>query len=171
MKLLSVVILSLCLQLLAGCIVEDDMARAWSLRPGDKVPDFSVVLSDGRRWNSADMHGRIYVVVFFNTGCKDCRRELPKLQEAYMAADGVNFICIAREESEKDISTFWREYSLTMPFAPQDDRAVYSLFAEAGIPRIYVVDQESVISATFSETDVISKDSILEAIKLAGVSL
>ncbi len=171
MKLLVGVVLSLCLQLLAGCVVEDDMGGAWSLRPGDKVPDFSVVLSDGRRWNSTDMRGSIYVVVFFNTGCKDCRRELPKLQEAYMAVDGIDFICIARDEKEEDISPFWDEHSLTMPFAPQDDRAVYSLFAEAGIPRIYVVDPGSVISATFSETDNISKDSILEAIRLAGGSL
>lgn len=131
---------------LGGCI-RDEEPQERSLAVGDRVPAFSVTLSDGRVWNSRAPRSLPAVIVFFNTGCGDCRRELPKLQAAYEEhASEAEFICIAREEDEADIAKYWRENGLTLPYSPQPDRKIYNLFANTWIPRIYVVDPQGLIT-------------------------
>ena len=166
--MMFVVVAVLAVMALAGCVTEDD-GPVRSLVPGDMMPEFSVALSGGRVWDSREMSGKVCVIVFFSTGCADCRRELPELQKAYVACkerpvDGLEFVCIAREQEEAEIGRYWREQGLTMPYAPQSDRSVYSLFANIGIPRVYVVNRESVITAVFSDTDEFSSNDIVTAV-------
>lgn len=127
---------------LSSCISEND-GPGRSLKAGDPVPEFSVTLSTGETVSTADMKGHTTVIVFFNTGCSDCQRELPKVQEAYdrALAEGtdVRFICIAREETDASISAYWEAEGLTLPYSPQPDRRIYNLFASQGIPRIYLI--------------------------------
>lgn len=166
----SVVVAVLAVMALPGCVTEDD-GPVRSLAPGDMMPEFSVALSGGRVWDSREMSGKVCVIVFFSTGCADCRRELPELQKAYdacMERQGVEFVCIAREQQEAEIGRYWSEHGLTMPYAPQSDRAVYSLFASAVIPRVYVVNRESVIAAVFSDADTFSAMDIIAAVESAS---
>ncbi len=166
----SVAVAALAVMALSGCVTEDD-GPVRSLVPGDRMPEFSVALSGGRVWDSREMSGKVCVIVFFSTGCADCRRELPELQKAYdacMERRGVEFVCIAREQQEAEIGRYWSEHGLTMPYAQQSDRAVYSLFASAGIPRVYVVNRESVIAAVFSDADTFSAMDIITAVESAS---
>ena len=55
--------------------VNDKEEPVWSLQPGDRLPDFEVVMSDGRRITTESLKGKHSVIVFFNTSCSDCRRE------------------------------------------------------------------------------------------------
>lgn len=150
-----------------GCV--KDEPDAWSLGPGDSVPDFTVTLHDGSSWSSTSMRGRGAVLVFFNTGCADCRRELPQVQAAYeeCAAKGmpVDFICIAREQTAADISGWWDSHGLTMPYSPQLDRALYNLFAAVGIPRIYVVGPRGVIISAYGPDSAPDSAILLDAIR------
>lgn len=154
--------------ILSGCITEKD-EPVWSLAPGDKLPDFSVTLSDGRRWSPADAAGKVCVIVLFNTGCGDCRRELPEVQKAYDALAGeAELVCIAREEDEAAVGAYWRENGLTLPYSPQPDRKIYSLFASSVIPRIYVADGRSVITAVFTDSDAPEAYVIVRAVAEAA---
>lgn len=146
-----------CLAALAAGCVKDEEQPEFSLGVGDRVPAFSVTLNDGSVWSSTELRGRGAVLVFFNTSCKDCQRELPLVQAAYEAsreqADAPDFMCIAREEDAGSIRAWWTEHGLTMPWSAQPDRAVYSLFATGGIPRVYVISPYRVITAASGPDD------------------
>lgn len=137
----------------SGCI-SDHEEPEWSLSAGDILPDFSVVTTEGRRVSASDSYTSPMVIIFFNTGCKDCREELPVIQKEYEqnlqlpADEQSQYICISREEGEGDVRKFWEEYNLTLPVSAQNDRHVYSMFASSGIPRIYKA-REGVITYTF----------------------
>lgn len=153
----------------AGCVKDEPDGR--TLRPGDGVPEFTVTLQDGSSWSSSSMRGRGAVLVFFNTECADCRRELPQVQAAYeeCSAKGmpVDFICIAREQTAADISGWWDSHGLTMPYSPQPDRALYNLFASVGIPRVYVVSPRGGITSAYGPDTAPDTATLLDAIGAA----
>lgn len=127
---------------LAGCIAEKEEPE-WALNAGDSLPRFSVTTLDGVEVSSADSYTAEMVIVFFNTTCADCRRELPLLQKQYEAdaalpeGERKRYICISREESAPDVAGYWAENNLTLPAAACSDRKIYSQFASSGIPRIF----------------------------------
>lgn len=148
--------------LLCGCI-KDDLPGEHSLAIGDRVPAFSVAMSDGTTFSSNELQGKRGMIVFFNTECPDCRRELPKIQQAYdRVKDDPEYkvICIAREEEEEGIAAYWRENGLTLPYSPQSDRAVYNLFATVSIPRMYITNPDLVIDAVYDDTTPFDPDNL-----------
>ena len=138
-----------------GCVSEDE-PQGPSLSVGATLPDFSVVMNDGNIVSSSSLKGHIPVIVFFNTGCSDCRKELPVIQSLwneYKDDSQVIIIPISREESEAEVLSYWKENGLTMPFSAQETRDVYSLFAPSVIPRIYMADKSGVITATYDDSN------------------
>lgn len=158
--------------LLCGC-VKEDADYGWEIPAGADLPSFSVRMCDGMTVSSADLYGHAGVIVFFHTGCPDCRRELPEVQRAYdacaAAGKDIRFLCIAREEEDPEISGYWQVNGLTLPYSPQPDREVYSLFASSVIPRIYVVSPDLRIAFSFSDRDMPSADMILSALDACGM--
>lgn len=138
-----------------GCISEND-PEGPSLGVGDSLPEFSVTLNTGETVSSSDLKGKHSAIVFFNTGCGDCRQELPvvnQLWDHYKDDPEVVILPIAREETEEEISEYWAESGFTMPYSPQKDRSVYNLFASSVIPRIYIAGPDRKITAAFDDSD------------------
>lgn len=133
--------------LFAGCINDDEPQEY--VKEGDLVPEISIKLSDGTDYNSRETDGKATVLIFFNTTCPDCRRELPILQTQYEQSDPekTRFVCISREEGKERVSAYWDETHLTMPWYADETRELFSMFAESGIPRIYVVSPNSRITS------------------------
>lgn len=132
-------LLALLLLVPVGCIRSDEPESDDEvlLREGDTMPWFEVTTLTGEVVSPATLSGHESVIVFFNTSCPDCRRELPEIQLMADREPDVSYICIARDEEAGSIIKFWNENNLTMPVAPQSDRAVYNLFARIGIPRLF----------------------------------
>lgn len=135
-----------------SCITEENSPvsgqEGTRITVGDSLPDFSVQTADGH-WVSKDsLLGCCSMVVFFHTGCGDCRKELPRIDSVYRHFTGkedFRLICIAREENAESITRFWTEKNLAMPYSPQSDRSVYQLFAHTGIPRIYISSPDGIV--------------------------
>ncbi|MDE6521392.1 MAG: redoxin domain-containing protein [Muribaculaceae bacterium] len=128
--------------LMAGCVGEKEEPE-WYLQPGDALPQFEVTTIEGEKVGSADSYKAELIIVFFNTTCPDCQRELPILQRQYEynlslpESERSQYICISREEGAADVEQYWSENHLTLPVSAQDDRNIYSKFASIGIPRIF----------------------------------
>lgn len=119
---------------------------------GQQLPEFNLTLNDGGTLRTADLAGRPSLIVFFNTQCGDCRKELPIVNQIYADyANRVQFVCISRSEGAESVSRFWEENHLTMPYSLQSDRTIYSLFALRTIPRIYLSDASLKVQRTFVE--------------------
>ena len=149
-----------------GCVTDDD-PKGPSLQVGDPLPQFSVTLNNGVEISTANLKGKVPVIVFFNTGCSDCRQELPVIQQLwdnYKENSNVVIAVIAREETKEEIQKYWAENGLSMPFSPQDNKEVYNLFAPSVIPRIYIADKSGIITATFDDSGMPSLETLISEI-------
>lgn len=64
-----------------ACIDDDVEEGTVDLQTGESIPVFSVVMDDGQIITSETLKGEVSLIVFFHTGCPDCRKELPVLQK------------------------------------------------------------------------------------------
>lgn len=145
--IVSGILLLLLTVLFAGCVRQDDEPNA-GVGVGEPLPAFSVTLNDGRIVTNKTLLGHTAVIEFFNTGCGDCRGQLPRLQAFYRTVQDnpeYEVIAIAREEDAASIAAYWQQNGFTVPWSAQTDRAVYNLFATVGIPRVYVADPNGII--------------------------
>ena len=142
--------------LLTGCSsIEDDETKE-RVAVGDRVPLFSVeMVKDGERstFSTAQLTGET-VIVFFNTTCPDCQRDLPKLNQYYLkhkADEGFQMVAISRAEGEDAVAAYWKDNGLQIPYSAQNDRRIYELFASSIIPRIYFVSAKGIVTRVFIE--------------------
>ena len=135
---------------LSSCIKEKQ--KGADLGVGDIIPDFTIAMNDGTQVTGASLREGVSVIVFFTTQCGDCRKTLPHIQQLYdeYARKGVRFVLVSREDTEANISSFWKESGFTMPFSAQTDRSVYELFAQTRVPRVYVC-RDGEIKAIFTD--------------------
>ncbi len=156
----------LALFMVAGCV--SDKEPEWSLASGDAAPLFNVTMNDGSQFGTSDMYGHTSLIVFFNTGCSDCRNELPQLQTVYESLpDGCNLVCIAREEERDAIEAYWSDNGLTLPYSPQPDRRVFNMFAGSGIPHIYIINHKTIITAVYGPDELPSAQTLLQQLREA----
>lgn len=153
MRIIGMMLLYL---LLTGCSsIEDDETKE-RVAVGDRVPLFSVeMVKDGERstFSTAQLTGET-VIVFFNTTCPDCQRDLPKLNQYYLkhkVDEGFQMVAISREEGEEDVAAYWKDNGLQIPYSAQNDRRIYELFASSIIPRVYFVSAQGIVTRVFIE--------------------
>lgn len=121
------------------------------VRVGDAVPAFSVTLQSGQVLSESFWREGNIVLLFFNTTCSDCRKELPLIQELMQAhSQRYSFVAIGRQQDPEAAARFWQENGLSLPYAIDADRAIFSRFARVGIPRIYVI-RNGVVTAAFEQ--------------------
>ena len=97
----SVFFIALCsCMAMVSCISDGDDSDTGSIElvAGDKLPAFSVTMNGGRVVTHESLRGKVSFIVFFNTGCKDCRRELPVIQQIYEHHPHMPLIAISRAE-------------------------------------------------------------------------
>ena len=136
-----------------GCssVVDDDTQVVERVHVGDRVPSFSVTMTDGgeeRTFSTSQLAGET-VIVFFNTWCPDCQRELPRLNQYYLQHKddkGFQMVAISRGEGKDVVARFWSEHELLIPYAAQEDTCIYELFASGIIPRVYFVSAQGIVT-------------------------
>ena len=162
--LLSIFALSALLP--SSCINEEGPDLNDVIELGDRLPDFSAVMNDGSTITGGELRKSPSVVVFFYSGCPDCRKALPSVQQLYdnYAAQGVKFALISREESDSTIAEYWQTNGLTMPYSAQEDRTIYELFAKSRVPRVYVSDNNGIVRAIFTDDPVPTYEELVAAL-------
>ena len=153
--------------LLAAC-VNDDEPDGGNISLYDKLPQFSVVMNNGETITTQDLIDKICLIMFFNTNCPDCQKELPVIQELwqlYKDDNDIIILPISREEGEEEINKYWMDNNLTMPFSPQENREIYSLFAKSIIPRIYISNRDGIVVFMSGDDDLPSLNLLIKNIK------
>lgn len=145
----------ICLCIAGTSCIKDRVPPGADLGPGDTLPYFSIVMDDGTALSTTDLEGRVSVIMFFHTGCPDCRQELPVMQsilERFESESRVVICCISREEDGEAVGSYWSENSLTLPYSAQEDRQVYNLFATYGVPRVYISGPSLEIYSSYDDS-------------------
>ena len=162
----ALLIIAAAITLLPSCISENEPHPGdYAIKTGERIPDFSVTADNGTVVSSESLRGKKSILVFFNTSCPDCRKELPQIQTVYetILRDNlpVNLLCISRAENMESVGNYWSEHSLTLPFSPQNDTAVFNLFAQYTIPRVYIINENLIITAQWDDSNMPSAAEIL----------
>ncbi len=130
------------------------------VKKGGKAPDFTFETAPGKTAKLSDFKGKVVWINFFATWCGPCRQELPHLQkEVYDKLKNNNdfvLIILGREHSWDEVNKFKTEQGFTMPFYPDPERKVFSMYANQNIPRNFIIDKNGNISFTsigFTEED------------------
>ncbi len=150
-----------------SCIDEEHAPLEDVVTVGAKIPDFIVTMDDGSVVTGAALKDSVSMVMFFHTGCPDCRQVLPRVQRLYdmYARQGVRFALISREEGSVSIAAYWAEQGLTMPYSAQSDRRVYELFARKRVPRIYISERGGTVRYIFTDDPVPDDTALVEALE------
>lgn len=120
------------------------------VKTGETAPDFTFESAPGKTQKLSDLKGKIVWINFFATWCGPCRQELPHLQkEVYdKYKDNPDFVLIilGREHKWEEVNKFKTEQGFTMPFYPDPERKVFSLYANQNIPRNFIIDKDGKVA-------------------------
>lgn len=136
---------------LVGCSMNDDEEQTERIKVGDRVPTFSLTVENGgqvRSFSTTRLTGET-VIVFFNTTCPDCQRDLPLLNAYYLRhkdEEGFQMVAISREEGDASVAAYWEANHLQIPYFAQTDRRIYNLFATSIIPRVYFCGADGIVT-------------------------
>lgn len=123
--------------------------KAPFVKVGDSLPAFSFEIEKGKKVNISDYQGKLILINFFATWCPPCRAELPEIQSQIWEKYGKNekfaFFVFGREEGWDVLLPFKKKFNYTFPILPDVDRGVFSKFAEAYIPRNFLIDENGKI--------------------------
>ena len=161
-RLLVAVLIS---SLFVSCINDDEIVvRECAI--GDRLPDFSVTMSDGTSVSGASLRETASLILFFHTSCPDCQQVLPIIQRIYdeYTSAEIQFAFISREEDATTIATYWESQNFTMPYSAQANRNIYELFATSRIPRVYISDSEGIIRYIFTDNPVPTYEELTSAL-------
>ena len=107
-------------------------------------PTFSGSTLDGRQLSLTDLRGKVVVVNFWASWCRECRPEMPVLERLHREYGGRGLAVIginAREEREA-VGRYAAELGLTFPLVLDPGGTTTELYGVIGIPTTFVVGRD-----------------------------
>ncbi|MES2590679.1 MAG: redoxin domain-containing protein [Bacteroidota bacterium] len=147
--------------------------RAYTLKPlllGKKAPAISMLDTSGVDVSMYNVKANYTILVFWDHGCGHCKKEIPKLAEAYktkLKAKGVKVYAIETEDKPDDWKKFIKEHKLDWINVHQPDaykravtKKIYDIYST---PVIYLLDENKIIKAKRIDAEQIS--NLIEALE------
>ena len=120
-----------------------------ALETGDKLPQN---IQDNLKLES----DKVYVIDFFASWCKSCKKELPLIANVYnekiAEVIGVNV-----DKNQEDGEKFVKELNLSFPIVYDTNKNLVESFNPLGFPAVYYVKNGKVINVIFGAVDEIDK--------------
>lgn len=140
---------------------------------GDRLPAFSVRMTDGSTMESADLEGKVVWVCLWASWCPSCRKEFGWFADsaefaALLESEDFIFLPIAREENIATVGAWLRKKGYPYISGEDPDRAIYELFAEQEIPRNILVGRDGVITL---HSTAYSRKSLTAVVEMASEML
>ena len=95
---------------------------------------------------------KVYVLSFFASWCKSCKKELPLVSKVYEDKT-VEVIGINVDKKKEEGKKFVKELELPFPIIYDEDKALVQAFDPLGFPAIYYVKNNKIIHIIFGAVD------------------
>lgn len=121
--------------------------RAYLVKVGDKAPDFTMTLTNGKKVRLSDLKGKVVMLQFTASWCSVCRKEMPFIQKDIWLKhkSNPNFVLMAvdRDEPRETVLGFVRSIGITYPIGLDPKADIFALYAQrdAGITRNVIIDR------------------------------
>lgn len=118
------------------------------VKAGQTMPLTQVVDYHGKS-HQIDQIGQRKLIILFATWCSDSQRAFKQIVASPLANDPkLVIVGIGREENAENLAKFEKDYEVKFPLVADTQRDIYKQFANAGIPRIILVDENNIIVKT-----------------------
>jgi peroxiredoxin len=114
---------------------------------GDRLPDFSTNLINGKTVSTADFKGKVVMLQFTASWCSVCRKEMPFIEKDIWQKqkNNKNFVLIGVDLNEplETVKKFQEDIQVTYPLALDPGGKIFGLVAEkkAGVTRNVILDK------------------------------
>ena len=151
MKKLLVILTMMLVGAIAYAQQQEDLDAQYAtelIKPGKKVPDFTLNDLNGKPHKLSEFRGKKVVLVFWATWCPDCRAEVPELKAMMAEADPakVAFVSVSFDRKFEALCKFVEDNSLggVQLFDPagKKDSKVSADFHIKWIPSLYLIDEK-----------------------------
>jgi thiol-disulfide isomerase/thioredoxin len=106
---------------------------------------------------------KVYVVDFFASWCKSCKKELPLITKIYNEKVA-KVIGINVDKHQEDGEKLVKELELSFPIVYDSDKSLVEAFNPLGFPAIYYIKNGQILKVVFGAVEEIDK-KIKEDIK------
>jgi peroxiredoxin len=121
----------------------------WSVEVGEPLPDFGVQTFAGETLSRASLAGKPALIIFWNTWCPTCVRELPQVsriagqfppKELTVLAINTGF-----NDSEGKARTYWKKRGYLFPVGFDHSFEIGQHFGVIGVPTVFLVDAKGIV--------------------------
>jgi peroxiredoxin len=146
----------------------------FTVKIGDTIPDFTMILTNGRKVSSKDWKGKVVMLQFTASWCGICRKEIPFIEKDIWAEHkrNSNFLLfgVDRDEPLEKVKKYQKDMDISYPLASDPDAEVFGLFAEkrAGVTRNVIIDKKGKIVFM---TRLFKENEFKEMVRVIGLLL
>ena len=118
---------------------------------GDTIPDFSLILTNGKKVSSKDWKGKVVMLQFTASWCGVCRKEMPYIEKDIWLKNKRNpdFLLygVDRDEPLEKVKRYQKEMPITYPLGIDPFADIFGIFADkkAGVTRNVIIDRKGKI--------------------------
>ena len=124
-----------------GCdqeVKKEDLGRAQS---------FTLFDTDSVAYSLSDYDSVLVMVHFWADWCPSCRKEFPKLEQAYrrLKSRGFQLLAVNSGQSRDHVLDIKNSYGLTFPLLLDEEGKTAVMYKVRGLPTTYFIDKKGVI--------------------------
>lgn len=112
--------------------------------PGTKPPEFNGYTADGRRMSLVSLRGKVILLNFWATWCRECRPEMPLFEKLHQEfnSQGLTILGINVREESKAIEKYAKELTLTFPLLLDPKGNITSAYGVIGLPTTFLIARD-----------------------------
>ena len=121
--------------------------RAYLVKVGDKAPDFTIKLTDGKTVKLSTLRGKVVMLQFTASWCSVCRKEMPFIEkdiwQKHKSNPNFALMAVDRDEPLATVKKFALSIPITYKIGLDPKADIFALYAqrEAGITRNVIIDK------------------------------
>lgn len=112
---------------------------------GNKAPDFTISMGDGKTLKLSDLKGKPVFLNFWATWCPYCKYEMPDIEKVHKEHPEVQIIAVDVKESPMEVLSYMSTNKYTFPVGFDLKGDISSLYMATGLPTSYAIDANGII--------------------------
>lgn len=111
------------------------------------APKFSLLDTEGKKFDLTAMKGKVVFVNFWATWCPTCRQEMPSIIRLYRKMAGKPFVLVTVlvNDDPSRVKLFYQSIGASLPTLQDPAQKVANAFGITGVPETYLIDKQGIL--------------------------